>query len=132
MRLPASIDARLEREEQRLLRRKQAHENALRDIDAGLQEIDRVKQLIHSPQNGTRVNTSKILKGIGIRTTPTRKDMILDYLKTRRRGATRIEIAQALMNRHDIDISVDAVTVYLSQLKAAGLIQNDGGGWRAL
>jgi hypothetical protein len=132
MRLPASIDARLKREEQRLLRRKQAHESALKDIDAGLKEIERVKQLIHSPQNGARVNTSKILKGIGISTTPTRKDMILDVLRRRRRGATRTEIAQALMSRNGVDVSVDAVTVYLSQLKAAGLVENNGGRWCAL
>ena len=80
MRLSASIDARLEREKQRLLRRRQTHETAIADIDAGLKEIEWAEQLLRSPQNGSRFNTSKVLKGIGIKTTPTRKDMILDVV----------------------------------------------------
>jgi len=117
MRLPISSAARLQRQRDALNRRRQALEDGIASIDADLAEIDRAEQILYAPQNGVRVKLPKILKEIK----PTRKDMILGILKSRRRGSTRIEIADLLKSRKNIDISVDTVTVYLSQMKAEGL-----------
>lgn len=126
--LPTASATHLQRRRDRLFRRRQALEGAIAEVDTALAEVAEAELVLFSPQNGTRAKLPKILKGLKI----TRKDMVLAILRTRpSRGATRVEIAEMLKARRGVALSLDSVTVYLSQLKADGLVRNDAGRWYA-
>jgi transposase len=63
----------------------------------------------------------------------TNADIVLELLQRRRKkGWTRIELAEALQDEYDHDLTLNAISTYLSRLSAAGLAEFDGDVWRPI